>query len=104
MLRDVCDSGLPDGCADFVWGEDAWCYVEDKGRLVAEAARLVRTGGVIAFTDWLEGPGLSDAEADRLLAFMKFPGILTLDDYSELLRGAGCTVETTLDTGRFAPR
>ena len=40
---DVCDSGLPDGSADFVWGEDAWCYVEDKAKLVAEAARLAQT-------------------------------------------------------------
>src|SRR5512140_1780146 len=30
---DVCASGLPDGCADFVWGEDAWCYVVDKAKL-----------------------------------------------------------------------
>jgi ubiquinone/menaquinone biosynthesis C-methylase UbiE len=63
-LADVCASGLPDGQADFVWGEDAWCYVEDKAKLVAEAARLVKRGGTIAFTDWVEGPtGLSDEEA-----------------------------------------
>ena len=37
-LADVCASGLPDGQADFVWGEDAWCYVADKAKLVAEAA------------------------------------------------------------------
>jgi SAM-dependent methyltransferase len=49
---DACRSGLPDASADFVWGEDAWCYVADKDRLVAEAARIVRPGGVIAFTDW----------------------------------------------------
>ena len=46
--------------ADFVWGEDAWCYVVDKPKLIAEAVRLVKPGGVIAFTDWVEGPaGLS---------------------------------------------
>ena len=27
---DACATGLPDGAADFVWGEDAWCYVFDK--------------------------------------------------------------------------
>jgi hypothetical protein len=26
----VCATGLPGGQADFVWGEDAWCYVEDN--------------------------------------------------------------------------
>jgi len=29
------------GGADFVWGEDAWCYVLDKAKLISEAARLV---------------------------------------------------------------
>ena len=23
-------SHLPEGSADFVWGEDAWCYVQDR--------------------------------------------------------------------------
>jgi len=46
--RNVCDNGLPTASADFVWGEDAWCYVADKAKLIAEAARLVKPGGVIA--------------------------------------------------------
>lgn len=104
VLADACDTGLPGGRADFVWGEDAWCYVEDKPRLVAEAARLVRPGGVIAFTDWVEGPrGLSAAEAERLLRVMKFPIIESLAGYPRLLEGAGCDVLEASDTGRFAP-
>jgi ubiquinone/menaquinone biosynthesis C-methylase UbiE len=39
-LADACDTGLPGAIADFVWGEDAWCYVEDKQALIAEAARF----------------------------------------------------------------
>ncbi len=69
-LADVCDSGLEDASADFIWGEDAWCYVVDKEKLISEAARIVRPDGVIAFTDWIEGKaGLSDAEAERFLDF-----------------------------------
>jgi len=72
-LADVCESGLPDGQADFVWGEDAWCYVVDKSKLIAEAARIVKPGGVIAFTDWVEGSaGLSNEEAAAFLLGMKF--------------------------------
>ena len=104
LLADACETGLPGGRADFVWGEDAWCYVEDKPRLVAEAARLVRHGGVVAFTDWVEGPGgLSPAEAERLLRFMKFPNVQSLAGYSQLLEQAGCEVSEAADTGRFAP-
>jgi SAM-dependent methyltransferase len=99
----VCASGLPAGKFDFVWGEDAWCYVEDKSRLIAEAARLLKPAGRIAFTDWMEGPaGMTDEEAKRYLGFMKFPGVLTLDEYSALFRGNGLTIRLAGDTGRFA--
>jgi SAM-dependent methyltransferase len=103
-LADVCDSGLPSGLADFVWGEDAWCYVADKARLIAEAARLVKSGGAIAFTDWIEGPvELTAAEAERLLRFMKFPSIQDLQGYCDLLTANGCKIAVAENTGRFAP-
>jgi ubiquinone/menaquinone biosynthesis C-methylase UbiE len=103
-LADVCDTGLPAASFDFVWGEDAWCYVVDKPKLIAEAVRLVKRGGTIAFTDWIEGPaGLSAEEAERWLRFMKFPNIQDLDGYRRLLSENGCEVQTAEDTGRFAP-
>jgi SAM-dependent methyltransferase len=102
VLADVCDSGLPAAGADFVWAEDAWCYVKDKPRLIREAARVVRSGGTIAFTDWVEGPaGLTSAESDRFLAFMKFPTLESVPGYSRLLAQSGCRVEAAEDTGRF---
>ncbi len=100
---EVPATGLPADQADFVWGEDAWCYVEDKPRLIAEAVRLVKPGGRIAFTDWMEGPTLlTQSQADRFLAFMKFPSLLSLAEYRGLLERLGCQVETAADTGRFA--
>jgi ubiquinone/menaquinone biosynthesis C-methylase UbiE len=104
VLADVTQSGLPDAAADFVWGEDAWCYVVDKTRLIAEAARLVKPGGTIAFTDWVEGKTpMTDPEADRFLAFMKFPNVQDLKGYSDLLKANGCEVKMAADTGRFPP-
>lgn len=104
VVADVCDSGLPDGKADFVWGEDAWCYVVDKDQLINEAVRLVKPGGIIAFTDWMEGPaGLSPSEAKRFLSFMKFPTLQDIDGYRGLLENQGCTLKQAEDTGRFAP-
>jgi ubiquinone/menaquinone biosynthesis C-methylase UbiE len=99
----VCATGLPAGKFDFVWGEDAWCYVEDKSKLIAEAARLVKSKGVIAFTDWMEGPlAMTEDEAKRFLGFMKFPNVLTTGEYTSLLKANGCTVRVVQDTGRFA--
>ena len=104
VLADVCQSGLPTAASDFVWGEDAWCYVEDKARMIAEAVRIVKPGGVIAFTDWLEGPTpLTDAESARFLAFMKFPSLASLSDYQGELEANGCKVIAAENTGRYAP-
>ncbi|HOA72317.1 MAG TPA: class I SAM-dependent methyltransferase [Phycisphaerae bacterium] len=95
-------TGLPAGEFDFVWGEDAWCYVDDKAALIAEAVRLVRPGGTIAFTDWVEGGSpLSDDEARRFMTFMKFPSFATVNDYARLLEQNGCRVDCGVDTGRF---
>jgi ubiquinone/menaquinone biosynthesis C-methylase UbiE len=98
------ETGLPDGEADFVWGEDAWCYVEDKRKLIAEAVRLVKSGGKIAFTDWIETEnGMSWGESERFLKFMKFPNVETLEGYRKLLEENGCKVQVCEDTGQFAP-
>jgi SAM-dependent methyltransferase len=103
-LADVCANGLPSASADFIWGEDAWCYVVDKPALIAAAARLVKPGGTIAFTDWVEGAaGLDDRQAERFLRFMKFPNIQDLSGYRQLLADNGCEVVLAEHTGRFAP-
>ncbi len=102
-LADVCASGLESRFADFVWGEDAWCYVVDKNKLIAEAVRIARPGGVLAFTDWVEADGLSQAEAERFLRFMKFPNIQSLTGYRDLLKANGCEVLAAQNTGRFGP-
>jgi SAM-dependent methyltransferase len=103
-LADVCDSGLADASTDFIWGEDAWCYVVDKKKLISEAARIVKPGGTIAFTDWIEGKaGLTALEAERFMTFMKFPNIQNLEGYNDLLMAKDCEVIIAEDTGRFAP-
>ena len=103
-LADVCQSGLPDGIADFVWGEDAWCYVVDKEKLISEAARLTKPGGTIAFTDWIEGQvPMTEIDAHRFLTFMKFPNIQDLQGYQDLLIQNGCEIIVAEDTGRYAP-
>jgi ubiquinone/menaquinone biosynthesis C-methylase UbiE len=103
-LADACETELPSAQFDFVWGEDAWCYVVDKAKLIREGARLVKPQGIIAFTDWIEGPAeMADGEAERFLRFMKFANVQSLGGYQGLLRAAGCEILAAEDTGRFAP-
>lgn len=83
---------------DVVWGEDAWCYVTDKDKQISEAARVMKKGGTIAFTDWVEGPkGLSDADAERINRFMKFPYMESQTGYESLLKKHGFTVKVSDD-------
>jgi SAM-dependent methyltransferase len=92
-LGNVLDVPYPSGAFDFVWGEDAWCYVTDKDKLVSEAARVLIPGGIVAFTDWVEGPaGLSTAEALRFNKFMKFPDLQSVPGYRALLEKHGFDV------------
>ena len=102
VVADACQSGLPAASADFVWGEDAWCYVADKPKLIGEATRIVRPCGVVAFTDWVEGPvELSEAEAQRFLGMMSFANVEDIGGYTRLLSDSGCEVIVAEDTGRF---
>ena len=104
IVDDATSTELPEAGADFVWGEDAWCYVPDKESLVAEAARLTKRAGMIAFTDWVEGPtGLSEAEAGQVMETMTFPSLQTLEGYPAMLENHGYEVLIAEDTKRFGP-
>ena len=97
------ENDLPDGSADFVYSKDAWCYILNKQDIVDQAVRIVKRGGKICFTDWIEGEGLSDAEAQKYLAIMTFPAIPKVHEYAAMLEKAGCTVEVAENSGRFSP-
>jgi ubiquinone/menaquinone biosynthesis C-methylase UbiE len=103
-LGDVTAIPFPDKTFDFVWGEDAWCYVVDKGKLIAEAVRVLKPGGTLAFTDWIEGPnGLTDQEAERINRFMKFPYMESRKGYEHLIQSNGLKLVESADlTEEFA--
>jgi sarcosine/dimethylglycine N-methyltransferase len=75
---------------DIVWGQDAWCYIRDKNRLLQEINRVLKSNGTLVFTDWIWGSNpISKAESDCLMEFMVFPDLQSLDGYSKLLKGVG---------------
>jgi sarcosine/dimethylglycine N-methyltransferase len=86
-----------DASFDVVIGQEAWCHVPDKPRLIAECARVVKPGGAIAFTDILRRPALSQAELARLADGMPFPTLETLPGYAALLQGHGCEIAVLED-------
>ena len=92
VLGNALDMPFRAGNFDVVWGQDAWCYVTDKERLLHECARVVRPGGTVAFTDWLETGPMSDDLWIALHAFMAFPYMETLEGYARLAHEAGLRV------------
>lgn len=91
-LGDALAMPFEDASFDVVMGQEAWCHVPDKPRLVAECARVVKPGGVIAFTDILRREALTDADEARLQAEMAFPTLETLDGYVALLESHGFAI------------
>ena len=85
---------------DVVWGQDAWCYIRDKTRLIDEVNRVLKSGGTLGFTDWIWGSiDPTEADADYLMEFMVFPDLQTLDGYEELIRGVGMNLLEKEDLG-----
>jgi ubiquinone/menaquinone biosynthesis C-methylase UbiE len=91
-LGNALDIPFRAGTFDVVWGQDAWCYVTDKERLIRECARVVKPGGVVAFTDWLETGYMSEELWIALNTFMVFPYLETLEGYAKLVELAGLNV------------
>ncbi|MGH8630940.1 MAG: hypothetical protein ACREU7_09280, partial [Burkholderiales bacterium] len=72
-------------------------HVPDKPKLIGECARVVKPGGVIAFTDILRRDLLADSEMRRLQNEMTFPTLETIHGYAALLAREGCKLATCED-------
>ena len=74
---------------DVVWGQEAWCYVTDKDQLMAEAARVLKPGGKIIFTDWVITGKVEEPLLAKLYESMAFPYMETLQGWADLMKRYG---------------
>ena len=85
------------GHFDVVWGQDAWCHVEDKAALLQEMERVLVTGGQIVFSDWLlRDP--QDPNAAQMLEVTASPTMATSESYQNMLQAKGFAVDVAQDT------
>jgi ubiquinone/menaquinone biosynthesis C-methylase UbiE len=82
---------------DVVWGQEAWCYVTDKNRLIQEAYRVLKPGGMMGFTDWCITGKITPQELEPLYDSMSFPYMESIDGYKELMTKNGFKVIEALD-------
>lgn len=88
---------LPDAAFDRVVSQEAWLHVPDKPAVIAQCARVLRPGGVLAFTDVVRLAPLAGAQRDRLAAEMHAPDPADPPGYRSLLAANGLVVESDED-------
>ena len=98
------DMPFPAAQFDIVWGQDAWCHIPEKSRLIAEAARVLKPAGVIAFTDWIQVGDISGPVRDDILAAMAAPNLATRESWCNDLVANGCVVVSAEDVSDLFTR
>src|SRR3954471_24110231 len=77
----VMDVPLRDASMDAVISQEAFCHVPDVKRAVAEAFRILRAGGRLAFTDWIANGPLADADIQLLWDGMAIQPLRSIPEY-----------------------
>ena len=88
---------LPDASVDVVISQEALLHVRDKERALAEAFRILKPRGRIAFTDWVAHRPLSGADKEFMWQGMAVADLYSLRTYAELIRKVGFTVNSVED-------
>ncbi|MCW5691843.1 MAG: methyltransferase domain-containing protein [Pseudolabrys sp.] len=88
---------LDGGSVDAVISQEAFLHVPDKAKTLAEAHRILKNGGRLAFTDWVAHRPLSQADAALMWAGMAATNLYDIPAYTKLIEAAGFTVTSVDD-------
>ena len=79
---------IRDATLDGAWSQDALCHM-DKPGVGAEVARVLKAGGLFAFTDWIARTALSRDDWAALAPVWGFPSLFTMTEYVAALAANG---------------
>jgi ubiquinone/menaquinone biosynthesis C-methylase UbiE len=93
----VMEVPLPDASVDAVVSQEAFCHVPDVKRALAEALRILRTDGRLAFTDWIANQPLTATDAQLMWDGMAIQPLRSIPDYRSLVESVGFRVISAQD-------
>ena len=86
---DVTRTPLADDTMDAVISQEALLHVPDKRAALAEAYRVLKKGGRLAFTDWIEHRSLDANDSEAMWRGIAAQAIQSFDSYDRMLRDVG---------------
>lgn len=105
QVGDATSLTFDSGTFDVAISQDAWCHIPEKRRVISEAVRMVKSGGFVAFTDWIELAAMESkylAEVQTAVAAANFS---KPQCYKNWLLEEGCTIISIIDISQhFADR
>ena len=89
VRADVTRTPLADDTMDAVISQEALLHVPDKRAALAEAYRVLKKGGRLAFTDWIAHRRLDANDSESMWRGIAAQTIQSFDSYDRLLRDVG---------------
>jgi sarcosine/dimethylglycine N-methyltransferase len=102
---DVTRTPLADDTMDAVISQEALLHVPDKRAALAEAYRVLKKGGRLAFTDWIEHRRLDANDSESMWRGIAAQTIQSFASYDRMLREVGFRIisekDLTAEWGRI---
>ena len=89
VRADVTRAPLADETMDAVISQEALLHVPDKRGALAEAHRVLKNGGRLAFTDWIAHRRLDATDSESMWRGIAAQSIQSFDSYDGMLRDIG---------------
>jgi SAM-dependent methyltransferase len=93
----VMAAPIPDKSVDVVISQEALLHIPDRRRAMAEAFRILRRRGRLAFTDWVAPAPLAKDDADLLWEGQAVQSLESPKSYRDLLTEIGFRVRSSDD-------
>lgn len=80
---------FPADTFDAVLSQEALLHIPDKAKSLAECFRVLKPGGRIAFTDWIAGGALTEADRAMMWKGIAAQSVQSINQYLALLKATG---------------